>query len=286
MKKTLLITLALLLLASTGHAYTCTATKAGNWNDTSVWTGSCNSTYPQAGDAVVLAGYVVAMNVARIPASGSLASINGATTSSQITVDMSATGINGNATIDCGTGNITGGGVSGTIITTVASTNTLTITGNLVFSGSTANRSVLRVSTTGNNPSIVINGNVTGGAGSYAIGIYIYNGTYSGSITVNGNVTGGSAANAAGIEGGSDVTGTIALTGNIVDGSAAPAIYWPSTVTWTPGNTYYHQTSSGVTLYNDTDPGIANVKSGTTYYYKSGTIKTGTLAGGGGAWAN
>ena len=51
---------------------TITATKAGNWSDTTVWD---LGRIPANGDTVDLHGYVVNLDVATIPATGTLAGI-------------------------------------------------------------------------------------------------------------------------------------------------------------------------------------------------------------------
>lgn len=92
-------------LVSPCIAVTNTATKAGNWSDTTVWD---QGHVPEAGEDVALGGYVITWNVATvpiIPATGSLGTIT-----STGTVTGNATGGTGAASCGVmaeGVGNIT-----------------------------------------------------------------------------------------------------------------------------------------------------------------------------------
>jgi hypothetical protein len=227
---------------------TITATKAGNWSDTSVWD---LGRVPQSGDDVALAGYVIVWDtsITRIPASGSLASISSTGTAGQISIALNDAAFHSGATLDVGTGNITAGTkptVFGLLLVTGATDHVLTITGNIV-GGSNANAFGLYASGSG---SIILNGNATGGTGSYAQGIYADS---SSPVTINGNTQGGS-ANASGFRNGG--TGAVSISGTCTGGSGSEAFgFWNS--------------STGAATIN------GNVVGG-TYYSAGGVCNTST----------
>jgi hypothetical protein len=135
---------------------TITATKAGNWSDTTVWD---LSRVPAAGDDVALGGYVIVWDSgARIPAtSGTLTSISSTGSAGQISLDLSS------AFCDSG---------CSLYVTTFTGGTGPATTGTLLVTGTTSN--VLTLTTT----------DITTSSNSYAV-----NHTGTGTINVYGNMT-------------------------------------------------------------------------------------------------
>lgn len=320
MKK--IIILLLIVLACTlpppADAGTCVASKAGNWSDVTVWGTSCNGStnaVPVANDDVQLAGYVITWDIGTvpvIPATGSLGTITTTGTAGQISIALDDAACHGNevckitaTAITAGTkptnagviyitgsgsisdhilgvhANVTGGSNTSSYGVHNGSTGKVRITGT-VNGGSSTSCNGLHNATTG---TFEVQGAVTGGSGTTSVGVYNVS---TGTGTVTGDVTGGSGTGANGVYSGG--AGSITFTGNLINGTGGVA-WGGKPPVWTPGNTYYTQwydTGAGAakSFYVDTDPGVANVKSGTTYYFQSGTQKTGTYSsGGGGAWS-
>jgi hypothetical protein len=247
---------------------TISAAGSGNWSATGTWTGGV---VPVAGDIAAIGTYVVVMDVPTIPVGGG--NLLGITfNTGGITIDMSATGLNGNATINCGTNTITAGfSSSGSLRVAVASSaNTLTVNGNVSGGGTTNDNCILVGTAYADN--VVVNGNVLGGAAGAASGIY-HAGT--GSITVTGNVSGGTNA-AHAITQGSLTPGTVTLNScNIIDGSSGSALACV-TPTWNKSTTNYYETG-GVKFYYDV-PDKANVRENDTVAGVTGEVLTKTLS--------
>lgn len=214
MKKLLIILLMLFPLAA--ESATITATKAGNWSDTSVWD---LGRIPAAGDDVALAGYDIVWDtsITRIPASGTLASITSPGTG-HITLDLSDAAFHGGASIystkiQAGTKIASDKGI---LTVTGTTDHVLTInvgtTPNGLIGGSESESYGCHSSTTG---TINVIGDILSGAGSYRIGMAFWG---NGSLNVTGSIYGGK-GNAVSLA----TTGASAFTGNITGGTANTA---------------------------------------------------------------
>lgn len=171
---------------------TITAAQNGNWSNPNTWNGGV---VPGNGDIADLNGFIVAMDISTIPASGTLLSLISPAKAGQLTVALNTLG-------NCA--------INATTIT--AGTNT---TGLINVSGAAPTAT------------LTITGNVTGGSASSAYGAC---NTSTGTITITGNVTGGSASRAAGAYNYS--TGEIILNScNLINGTAAVA-YMGKPPTW------------------------------------------------------
>jgi hypothetical protein len=224
---------------------TITATKAGNWSDTSVWD---LTRVPQDGDDVALAGYIIVWDIAqtRIPATGTLASISSTGTAGQVTLalfnDAFHDGAELNATnITAGTKPASAGIIS--FSTSNATTHVLTIntgkTPNGIFGGSNSGANAIYCAIEGAH--LVINGDIGGGsyANAHTVNIMsgvvctvtgdLYGGTSyaficgnsaaAGSLTINGNIT---AAASSGLH--NSTTGAVTITGSIKGSDTAKGI--------------------------------------------------------------
>ncbi len=180
----------------------------GLWSDVTAWS---TGAMPVAGEDVNLNGYVVAWDVlagTTIPATGTLASLKSPAKAGQLTINLLTLG---NITLNATT--ITGGTVTTGIIAVsgAAPTKTLTINGSVSGGTGTAAIGVNNTST----GSVNISGSVTGGSGANAVGSQ---NASTGSITIGSGVTGGSAAGAIGVY--NATIGSINITGNVTGGSA------------------------------------------------------------------
>jgi len=244
---------------------TITAAKAGNWSATDTWTGGV---VPGNGDTADLNGKAVVMDIATIPAAGTLAALQSPGTAGQLTVALDAATFN------------SGGAINATMIT--AGTTTL-----ILVSGTTAH--VLTISASGSPTSIsagtavgelaaikhtgtgtvTVVGSVTGGSGGSAYGVWSNN---AGTLNVTGTVTGGAGSlshglylnwttttNVSGdVVGGTKTAGycsgagiyaiyaaTVTLTNcNLINTPNALA-YWGYPPVWTPAASNYHQYAAG-----------------------------------------
>lgn len=244
----------------------------GKWSTAANWS---DDTLPGDGDTAALSTYTVVMDISTIPAAGSLAGITAS--SGKLTVDMSATGLNGNATINCGTGDLQAGTSDlGLIYLSVASTNTLTINGNLKAGAGTSDICVY-ITTASNHCHLTVVGNVTAGGGTQAHGIFSNVSGYSGNITITGTVTGGVGAGACGISLPTAYAGTLTLNScNLIDGTGGVAVYSPRAITWNVGTTNYI-TKGAQNWYYDI-PGAANVRETDTVAGVTGEVLTKTLS--------
>ena len=307
MKKTFLLAILMVLaFATDSYAVTNTFTVAsGNhWSTTYNWS---QGHVPVDGENVVLSGIVVwdVATVPRIPATGRLGSITSAGAYA-ITLDMDDEACHGDpSTCALYAASMTAGPVTGGfLVTSGAQTDhsvTIDVTGDIA-SGATASDNNLYHAGAGK-MIIVVGGNLKGSAGGSCFGFINFS---TGTFTINGNVLGGGGALGGGV---SNSTGTGTITGNVTGGThvSSPGVNasgtgvitlignmiatstsrpWAGTApSWDVANAkYYYQLSTGIKLYADTDPGVANVKTGTSYYFQSNTIKNGTAGGGGGAW--
>lgn len=302
MKKILLIAILLLLAAGQGWAVTCTSSGNGNWNTAGTW--DCG--HVPANTDVVVVSHAVVWDVATIPATGSLAAVSGAGT---VSLDMDAV-CDTPCALTCTT--ITPGDVANLFaVSGAADTDnvvTFTASGAGGVTGGATSADVA-INMTGAGVLNVV-GNINGGGAATAYALVIQNGTYSlggagKTITAGTNVTAHAISIAGNADGGTitgDViggAGTVAsfgvinsdyeqpptLVGNLINGACG--VPWSGAApTWVATNgAAYYQNKAGTKLYADTDPLVANVKTGTTYYFQSAVQKTGTYsAGGGGAW--
>lgn len=182
---------------------------SGNWDGVNQWNtaadGSGSFATPGNGDTCDLNGKTVVMNLATIPASGSLAALQSTGTAGQLTLTMSGTN-----TYNINAATCTGGTKNGGLILTAgaAAGSTLNISGN-VNGGTAAGAYGLAHGGTG---TVNVGGNAQGGSNSSAYGI---NNTSTGTVNVAGSSTGSTAR---GINNNS--TGTVNL-GAALGGSAS-----------------------------------------------------------------
>lgn len=179
-------------------------------------------------------------------------------------------------------GNIRGGGAPGT--EGVVDTHTV---GQVVvrgdITGGTENTTAYGYSWSGASGSLSITGNVTAQAAS---GLN-FTGTSATGVKLTGNAIGSSTNGNSGVLS-SYGSGPITIIGNIISGKGVGAsgyiIYTPAATnyilmpkdsSYSPGTIDAHATEM------PTNPGVANVKKGTTYGSYTGTMSS----GGGGAWA-
>jgi hypothetical protein len=218
MKK--LLILLLMLFPLVAESATITATKAGNWSDTSVWD---LGRIPAAGDDVALAGYVIVWDTSlvRIPStSGTLTSISSTGTAGRITLALDNAAFHGGASLYATTitGGSYGGSPEGIISISGTTDHVLTITvgtdvGQGVIGGSTTNYSCgVYHNGTG---TVNIIGNIIGGSVS-AAACQGFRNHSTGSVNVTGNLTAGSKGSAFWNNG----TGTVSITGNITASSS------------------------------------------------------------------
>lgn len=213
---------------------TIRAAGAGNYSNGATWVGGV---VPGDGDTIVLEGYVVTMDITRVPATGTLAAITDPGKAGRIDVPMNTLGscaIYATA-ITCGTStdgivnmtgaapaatltvgevgntcNITGGTAANSSGISNNSTAAITIVGNLASGSGAASRALQNLST----GTVTITGDITGGNG------FGFSNNSTGSFVITGNITGGSNAvnNSQGFFNLSSGSGTI--TGTVTGGSA------------------------------------------------------------------
>jgi len=231
----------------------------GNWSSTSTWDGG---TLPGNGDDVYTDGKTVTIDIdltgsyrpANLyakakPGGGTAGGRFNVTTTRQIGESGYPVGIYGSDLTSARYGCVTFSGGSGT---------TLTIYGNVTGGSGQYAYGVYNYST----GTITITGNVTGGPVSDATGVYNYG---TGTITITGNVTGGPVSNATGVFNNS--TGTITITGNVTGGPVSNA-------------TGVHNYGTGtITITGDVTGGSGQYAYGVNNY-DTGTITiTGTVTG-------
>lgn len=204
---------------------TIVALASGNWSAGGTWTGGVK---PGSGDTAQSGAFTVTIDE-DVTCTMIEATSTGwftCSTTRAITADIKHSGSNT---------------ANGALELTHTSGSTVTINGNLLaMGGSTNNRETVNNTSTG---ALVVNGDVSGGAGTSSVGIYNAStgtvdvtgdvtGTGSntsvgiamfgtGTVTVVGNVTGGTGANAAGIN--NESSGTLVVTGNATGGSNTAA---------------------------------------------------------------
>jgi hypothetical protein len=273
---------------------TISASGAGNWSATGTWTGGV---VPNGGDDVQLGQYIVTLDVASIPATGTLNSITANDYRGNIAIPIDSATFHGGCTINCTTvgppvtysqGVIRVSGVG-------PSDHLLTIVGNLtgcVHVGSVDGSSAVYLAAV---TYLRVTGNVSGGTGICSYGI---NTNANGYITVDGDLSGGSGQGAAGIYCSyyPNVTITLAATTKITNGGSGGgmAISGARAPSWSPTNagTYIKHGSlyfsaglasdSSGTAISATDT-AENVKAGSYFVKKdTGVLTIGTATGGGG----
>lgn len=229
---------------------TITAEAAGNWSAGATWTGGV---VPGDGDTADLNGKVVVMDIAIIPAAGTLLALTAAGNAGQLTVNMSATGFNGNGTINATTIQA-GTPATGLIYLSVASANTLTINCTSMTGGAGGDDRCLNV-TAANNIAIV--GNISGGSGAQAHG---FSQSAAGTVSITGNISGGAGAGTLGVF--FSITQAIVVTlnnCNLINGSGGIA-YSGRPPTWNLGTTNYFQHGANKFYYDV--PTAANILTG------------------------
>jgi len=134
-----------------GWDATYTATKTGNWSDTTVWGGGP----PGSGDAVIIpSGYTVTVdgidactsltiNAAGVANGITISGSNSLTVSGAITMNAPTAAVNdtiavGTGTLSAGSVSITGGGTASWNSILSVSTGTINVTGNIAFAGTAA----------------------------------------------------------------------------------------------------------------------------------------------------
>jgi len=261
---------SLIIPNSLWAAYTCTATSAGNFSNTAIWS-NCNSTYPRADDTIDFGGYTVIWDAsagATIPATGTFALIRSGTTNNSagfLTLDLSGATCHSGCSLSATT--IQAGTVP---IVTIAGTtdHVLTITSGLhsasagIIAGTASAATGVETTSTG---TVIINGDITGSAANAASGVY-NSGT--GIVTVGTGyvITGGGANAANGIINGSTGTVNIGNDCTMTGGSIAGAYGGDnaSTGAWTFG--------TGVTIQSGAAAGFLNLSTGSVTVGANSTI--------------
>ncbi|MFA5291948.1 MAG: hypothetical protein WC496_02825 [Phycisphaerae bacterium] len=230
-----------------------------NWYDAAI-NGNIVST-PGDGDIADLNGYAITMDIATIPASGTLLALRSPSKTGYLIVSLDAGAGLGNlainaASITAGTrnggfiavsgttytltinaGQITAGSASGAIaIDNTQAAHIIIVCANLWGGGGISSAYGLRNSSTGQ---IDITGNVRGGAGSNNFGLYNMS---SGAININGNVLGSEYdKSAVGVF--NNASGIITITGNLIYGTLS-CPYNGYRPVLTLGSQYYYQMGS------------------------------------------
>ena len=269
MKRFCLI-LFLMLVAAVAAANTHTAQQAGNWSDaTVVWHndgGEDTHAVPANGDIADLNGFIIAMDITRIPAvSGSLLLLRSGVTNNsagQLTVNLTTLGNCGlyATTIQTGTKPTIGG-----FILVTGNINTLTVVCSDLYGGT--NDSTSGISKSTGSGIVLFYGNTHGHLGTQSYGVS--NTVSTGFVTIIGNVYGGTGIMSSGLY--TRYPATTFLIGNIIFESekACPIsgyspIYNPAATNYitmpkTDGtqNFYYDIPADANVLEADTTAGVA-----------------------------
>lgn len=320
--KKLLLALIFLLIAAPAYSATWYACKTANidsvsagttsdvWYSAAACTGGSFYTWTSTFDDGLNAGDILRANSYTITIT-----VNPGATGKKVILDTLtagggfAFGMGSNLTINA---DITAGTTD--CLTLTGSANTLTIVGNITGSSTTNSKSGVLDGRTGG--TVVITGNVSGGANNSAVGFKKT--AAGGTVTISGNCSGGTRSGGGCMFDGFYATVTVAgdcvgggsagtssygcamvanasasmiVQGNILDSATSVAIY--GKVQWQPGaaTNYYRKlnNSTGPAYYYMTpnpDPAVTNVKTGVTYGFDGSSAYTGTYsAGGGGAWS-
>ncbi len=309
MKKLFLIIIGLLLCASPCFGASWYAQGAGNmsavtWNSASGGGGSNLTWNSQAnGDIFESNNYAITVDVdprgttlsgtdkVQLKTTGG-GGFSVATSTSPITIHADIVAgttdcltVSGNANASPAltiVGNITGGAASG--IEGVVDTHTVgtvVVQGNIT--GGTVSTTAYGYNWNGATGSLSITGNVTA---SVANGLF-FSGASTTGVTVTGNAIGSSTNGNSGVLS-SYGSGPITIIGNIISGKGMGAagyiIYTPAAtnyVLFPKDSSYTRGTVDAHATEMPTNPGVKNVKAGTTYGSFTGTLSS----SGGGAWA-
>lgn len=247
---------------------TITAAQAGNWDDTNTWTGGA---VPGNGDTADLNGFAVTMNIATIPASGTLLAITAAGNIGTLVIGGTAGANVINATT------LTAGtvGSAGTFQYSGTTCDSLTINGSNLngnASGGTNPYGLVKSST----KPLTLNININAGAAANAHAVYLNAAT--GNVTIVGTILGGgSSGKGLFIQ---SFTGTCAITSTSVKGGSGNngnGVYINDacTFTITSGSTCLIEGGTGARAY-----GVENLL-GSSITLTNCNMKNGT---GGVAW--
>lgn len=260
---------------------------SGTWYDQA--SGGGNVVTPEDGDTLCMQGWTITMDVARVPASGTLAAVtNSASSSGFFLVPLNSLGAESHiyATTMQGSNNaskqlfsITGdnntihfhGDVYGTSETSVGGGYGLRVTAttnaNVIVTGSVTGYGGHAIYSTAG-AAITIHGNVNGSSQiANQCGIYINTTGASGGLTIdNGNVTAGNKSASHGVRNGTSTN--ITITGSVIGSTSA-------------GNGVYNSSSGNVTITGD----IVGGTTGAYALYNAGassttTINNSTITGG------
>ena len=136
---------------------TITASGNGSWSSTGTWTGGV---VPGNNNTADLGGHTIVMDIATIPASGTLAGLQSTGTAGQLTVNLTTLG--GTAAINATT--IQAGPTN---LISISGTGNITITGGITGGSSSSARGV----TTNQTGNLTVVGSVTGGLNLGALAV-------------------------------------------------------------------------------------------------------------------
>ncbi len=187
---------------------TITAAGTGNWSAGATWNGGV---VPGNGDIADLNGFDITMDIATIPAAGTLLGITAAGNAGTLVIG-SAAGANviNATTMTAGTK-----GTAGTFQYSNTTADSLTVNGNIVGCAVGATTAYGLVKTAAGK-TLAVNGNITGGGGLGNMGLVS---SVSGTVTVVGTLLGGSGSAAHAYRQGSAIT--INITGDIKGGTGS-----------------------------------------------------------------
>lgn len=243
---------------------TITSTASGNWSDTSKWD---LGRVPAAGDAVVIAtGHAIAIDVATIPASGTLLSIT-CQTSGRMTLTL---GTVGNTTINCTTWTAGTGATGNSMLVVIGTTTSrLTINGTTLTGGTATN--AYGVQHNSNGP-CTLNINLVGGSGSFACAFVNQFGAL---VDIVGNVTGSPGGQTPAVYNVGNAT-SMTLKGNFILNGSVPWYGNLPVFINTANDSYIQLTNSGRSNKWVTQLAVTDVKSGVVEGDLMGTLAPGS----------
>lgn len=206
---------------------TITASKAGNWSDSTVWNGGVLPGAAGANDDADSNAFTVTIDQTINLNGGALIGTNSgaggfsATAARTITANITSTvrtvltmtHTTGTTTI---TGNLVGGSAASCIAATSTGAGIVTIVGNITGG---SNASAYGYHENGASSVVNVTGNITGGANG--VGLFIAAGT---SLTMTGNCTGGTTSGSHGLNV-SAGTPVVSITGNAYGGTNLASAY-------------------------------------------------------------